>query len=74
MSFILLLFLKEKIVACSFWILLVCTYSLDQSQTTLLLLCNTTSRSAIQPDVFLLPAQSAGALKSLIKISFAYKY
>jgi hypothetical protein len=67
-----LMFLKVKLVAHTFWILLFCAYSLGQSETILLLLFIVTSRSVPQPDLFLLPMQSVGALTSLIKIIFCF--
>jgi hypothetical protein len=39
-----------------------------RSKTILLLLCMISSRSVLQPGVFLLPMQSVGALTSFIKI------
>jgi hypothetical protein len=66
----LLMFLKAKLVAHLFWIQLLCAYPLSLSETTLLLLSIVISRSVPQPDVFLLPMQSVGALTSLTKIVF----
>jgi hypothetical protein len=66
----LLMFLKAKLVAHLFLILLVCAYPQGLSETTLLLLYIVISRSVPQPDVFLLPMQSVGALTPLIKIVF----
>jgi hypothetical protein len=62
MLFSSLMFLKAKLVAHLLWILLVCSYPLGQSETTLL--CTGTPRSVPQPDVVLLPMQSLGALTS----------
>jgi hypothetical protein len=66
MLFSLLMFLKTKLVAHLFWILLVCAYPLGLSETTLLLLYTVISRSVPRPDVFLLPLPvlSIGALTS----------
>jgi hypothetical protein len=64
------MFLKAKLVAHLFLTRLVCAYPLGLSETTLLLLHSEISRSAPQPDVFLLPAQSVGASTSLTKIVF----
>jgi hypothetical protein len=64
----LLMFLKAKLVAHPFLILLVCAYPLGLSETILLLLYTIISRSVPQPHVFLLPMQSVGASTSLIKI------
>jgi hypothetical protein len=61
------MFLKAKLIAHLFLILLVCAYPLGLSQTTLLLLYIIISRSVPQPDVFLLPMQSVGASTSLKK-------
>jgi hypothetical protein len=66
----LLMFLKEKLVAHLFLILLVSAYPLGRSETILLLLYTVISRSVPQPDVFLMPMQSVGASTSLIKIVF----
>jgi hypothetical protein len=54
----------------SILILLVCAYPPGLSETTLLSLCIVISRPVPQPDVFLLPMQSGGALTSLTKIIF----
>jgi hypothetical protein len=62
--------LKVKLVAHLFLILLFCVYSQGLLETILLLLYTVISRSASQPDVFLLPMQSVGALTYLIKIVF----
>jgi hypothetical protein len=66
----LLMFLKAKLVAHLFLILLVWAYPLGLSENILLLLYTVISRSVPQPDVFLLPMQSVGALTSLIQIVF----
>jgi hypothetical protein len=56
MTFTSLMFLKEKLVAHLFWdTLLVFSYLVGQSETTLLLLFIMASRSAPQSGVFLLP-------------------
>jgi hypothetical protein len=68
--FFLFLFLKAKLVAHLFLILLVCAYTQGLSKTTLLLLYILISRSVPQSDVFLLPMQSVGAPTSLTKIVF----
>jgi hypothetical protein len=65
-----LMFLKAKLAAHLFFILLVCAYPPDLSDTILLLLYIVISRSVPQPDVFLLPMQSVGASTSLIQIVF----
>jgi hypothetical protein len=70
MPFFLLMFIKAKLVAHLFLILLVCVYTLGLSETILLLPYSVISRSVPQPDVFLLPMQSVGASTSLIKIVF----
>jgi hypothetical protein len=70
MPFFSSMFLKAKLVAHLFLIQLVCAYPPGLSQTTLLLLCIVISRSVPQPDVFLLPMQSAGASTSLTKTVF----
>jgi hypothetical protein len=70
MSFIFLMFLKAKLVAHLFFILLVCAYPLGLSQTTLLLLCILISRSVPQPDMLLLPMQSVETSTTLTKIVF----
>jgi hypothetical protein len=70
MPFFLLMFLKAKLVAHLFLILLVCAYPLGLSETTQLLLYIVISRSVPQLDVFLLPMQSVGASTSLTKIVF----
>jgi hypothetical protein len=62
--------LKAKLVAHLFLIQLVFAYPQGPSETTLLLLYIVISRSVPQPDVFLLPMQSAGASTSLTKIVF----
>jgi hypothetical protein len=62
----LLMFLKAKLVAHLFLILLVCAYPLGLLETILLLLYTIISRSVPQPDVFLLTMQSVGALTSPI--------
>jgi hypothetical protein len=66
------MFLKAKLVAHLFCILLICAYPLGLWETTLLLLCILISRSVPQPDVFLQPVQSVGALISLVKILFCF--
>jgi hypothetical protein len=70
MLFFLFMFLKAKFVAHPFWIRLACAYPVGQSETTPHLLCIVISRSFPQPDVFLLPVQSVGALTTLTKIAF----
>jgi hypothetical protein len=55
MPFFLLMFLKAKLVAHLFLILLVCAYPLGLSETTLLLLYTVISKSVPQLDLFLLP-------------------
>jgi hypothetical protein len=70
MLFFLFMLLKAKLVAHLFLILLFCAYPLGLSETTLLLLYIAVLRSFPQPDVFLLPMQSVGALTSLTKIVF----
>jgi hypothetical protein len=72
MPFLLLMFLKAKLVAHLFLILLVCAYPLGLSETMLLFYfyCIVISRSVPQPDVFLLPMQYVGELTSLIRIVF----
>jgi hypothetical protein len=67
----LFMFLKPKLVAHLFLILLACVYPLGLSDTTLHLLYIVTSVSVPQPDVFLLPMQSVGALTSLTKFVFS---
>jgi hypothetical protein len=49
-------------------VLVECAYPPGQSETYLLLLCIVISRLVPQPNVFLLPVQSVGALTSLTKI------
>jgi hypothetical protein len=66
----LLMFLKAKLVAHLFLILLVCAYPLGLSETTLPSLYTVISRSVPQPDVLLLPMQSVQASTSLTKIAF----
>jgi hypothetical protein len=61
---------KGKISCSSVFDLLVCANPLGLSETILLLLYIVISRSVPQPDVFLLPMQSVGALTSLIKTVF----
>jgi hypothetical protein len=70
MPFFLLMFLRAKLVADLFLILLVCANPLGLSETILLLLYIVISRSVPQPDVFLLPTQSVGASTSLTKSVF----
>jgi hypothetical protein len=62
------MFLKAKLVAHLFFILLGCAYRLGLSEATTF----TVHRNFMvpQPDVFLLPMQSVGASTSLTKIVF----
>jgi hypothetical protein len=68
MPLFLLMCLKAKLVAHLFWVLLVCSYPVDISETTLLLLRILTSMSVPKPHVFLLSVQFVRALTCLVNM------